>query len=156
MIQRIQSLYLLLTVILMGILCFIPLASFLSGGEVYKLFAWGIRATGPHPTVVVPSVYMGILLGLSILVPLVTIFLYKRRLIQIRLCIVEMVLLVGMELYVVFYLYKVWKTISVQASHQLVFSVVDLFPLISLVLVYLAFRAIARDEALVRSMDRIR
>ncbi len=41
------------------------------------------------------TVYLGILFVLSALLPLLTIFLYRRRLLQIRLCVVEMVFLVG-------------------------------------------------------------
>ena len=90
------------------------------------------------------------------LLPLVTIFLFKRRLVQIRLCAVELVLLVGagamMGIY--FYLCNRYFAESEFYSHTLKISLV--FPLVCLVFDLLALRAIFRDEKLVRSLDRIR
>lgn len=156
MIQRIQSLYLLLAALLMGALFFFPLANFLGGTEVYKLYAWGIRTTGENPQTIVPAVYMGILLSLAVLVPLVTIFLFKNRWLQIRLCIVEIILLVGMQIYVALYLYKSWAAISENTAHKMAFSLVDIFPLLSILFIYLAFRGIVKDAALIKSLNRIR
>lgn len=36
------------------------------------------------------------------------------------------------------------------------YSIINAFPLVAMVLSYLALRAIGKDEALIRSMDRIR
>ena len=38
---------------------------------------------------------MGVVLALACVLPFITIFLFKRRLLQIRLCVVEIVLLIG-------------------------------------------------------------
>ena len=133
MIQRIQTLYLLLVVVLTGLALWLPLADFTVG-----------------------AVYLGIVLAAACLLPLVTIFLFKRRLVQIRLCAVELVLLVGagamMGIY--FYLCNRYFAESEFYSHTLKISLV--FPLVCLVFDLLALRAIFRDEKLVRSLDRIR
>lgn len=98
----------------------------------------------------------GVVLVAACLVPLVTIFLFKRRLVQIRLCAVELVLLIGagamMGIY--FYLCNRYFADSEFYSHTLKISLV--FPLVCLVFDLLALRAIFRDEKLVRSLDRIR
>ena len=103
-----------------------------------------------------PTVYLGVVLVAACLVPLVTIFLFKRRLVQIRLCAVELVLLIGagamMGIY--FYLCNRYFADSEFYSHTLKISLV--FPLVCLVFDLLALRAIFRDEKLVRSLDRIR
>ena len=145
MIQRIQTLYLLLVVVLTGLALWLPLADFTVGADTCTLTAFGLKdAAG---ITLLPTVY---------LVPLVTIFLFKRRLVQIRLCAVELVLLIGagamMGIY--FYLCNRYFADSEFYSHTLKISLV--FPLVCLVFDLLALRAIFRDEKLVRSLDRIR
>ena len=41
------------------------------------------------------TLYMGILLALALVLPLATIFLFKRRMLQFRLGVVEMILLLA-------------------------------------------------------------
>ena len=143
MIQRIQTLYLLLVVVLTGLALWLPLVDFTVGADTCTLTAFGLKdAAG---ITLLPTVY-----------PLVTIFLFKRRLVQIRLCAVELVLLIGagamMGIY--FYLCNRYFADSEFYSHTLKISLV--FPLVCLVFDLLALRAIFRDEKLVRSLDRIR
>ena len=152
MIQRIQTLYLLLVVVLTGLALWLPLVDFPVGAETCTAF--GLKdAAG---ITLLPTVYLGVVLVAACLVPLVTIFLFKRRLVQIRLCAVELVLLVGagamMGIY--FYLCNRYFAESEFYSHTLKISLV--FPLVCLVFDLLALRAIFRDEKLVRSLDRIR
>ena len=156
MIQRIQSVYLLIAAILTALTCFLPLAEFMWGGEVFSLYAWGVRSAEGAQEPVFNMVYMGVLCVISTLLPLVTIFCYKRRWVQIRFCIAEMVLLAGVCAYVVIYLLRTHATLKIDGSSNLVMSAVDIFPLIALFFTYLAFRAIAKDEAMIRSLDRLR
>ena len=113
---------------------------------------FAVEAPAFEPAMVVRVV----LLALACALPLVTIFLFKRRLVQIRLCAVELVLLIGagamMGIY--FYLCNRYFADSEFYSHTLKISLV--FPLVCLVFDLLALRAIFRDEKLVRSLDRIR
>ncbi len=151
MIQRIQTLYLFVVFLLMGAMCLFPLANFIRETEMFRLTAWGVRTVGEYPVYEPRLIYMSILLGLSTLLPLVTIFLYKKRLVQIRLCFMEIVFLVGMQVYAVIYLYRCYLI-----SDKIVFSLVDIFPLLGIVLTWVALRKIIKDEALVRSLNRIR
>ena len=154
MIQRIQTLYLLIIAALMAVTLFSGLAWFAGDAGEFGLFAFGLKTAGGE--VVQSTVYMGVLLALACALPLVTIFLFKRRLVQIRLCAVELVLLIGagamMGIY--FYLCNRYFADSEFYSHTLKISLV--FPLVCLVFDLLALRAIFRDEKLVRSLDRIR
>ena len=152
MIQRIQTLYLFLVAVLTALLCFLPFVEFLKEGEVYEQTVWGIRSANEAAETVVPTTPMGILAMLCTGLPLVTIFLYKKRLLQIRMCIVEIVLLVGLSAYMILFLVRTGGEFSDRA----VFSIVDLFPLLGLVLTGLAIRGISKDIVLVRSLDRIR
>lgn len=84
MIQRIQTLYLLLVVVLTGLALWLPLVDFTVGADTCTLTAFGLKdAAG---ITLLPTVYLGVVLVAACLVPLVTIFLFKRRLVQIRIC----------------------------------------------------------------------
>ncbi|MBQ5924876.1 MAG: DUF4293 domain-containing protein, partial [Alistipes sp.] len=92
MIQRIQSLYLLLAVALMSVTLFAPIATFVvDSGEVFNLTAFSLKSELQSQS----ALWMGILLSLATVLPLVTIFFFKNRMLQVRLCAVEIVLLLG-------------------------------------------------------------
>ena len=152
MIQRIQTLYLLAVAALMGVATFTPLAYFIAGNEEYFLRAFSLKsATTSHSTI-----YMGIIVALAAIIPFVNIFLYKKRLLQIRLCAVELVLLIGSVVFMTIYYYLGQRVFSDIAFHTQGFRIAIIFPLISLILDYLAMRAIFHDEMLVKSLNRIR
>ena len=152
MIQRIQTLYLLAVAALMAAAVFTPLAYFAAGVEEYKLFAFALKST----TAEYSTIYMGVIVALAAIVPLVNIFLFMNRLLQIRLCAVELVLLVGSAVFMALYYF-----LSNRMFSQLEFSahgmhIAIIFPIIAIILDYLALRAIFKDEMLVKSLDRIR
>lgn len=151
MIQRIQSLYLSIVVVLTGLAFWLPLARFTTGADTYSLTAMGLR--GADGTIVQSTVYLTILQAACCLLPLVTLFLYKHRLLQIRLAAAELVLLLGAAgMTTIYYL----NDGGFPADTFRGFGIAFVFPIVSLVFIYLAIRAIGRDERLVRSLDRIR
>lgn len=99
---------------------------------------------------------MGTVLALACALPLVTIFLFRRRLLQIRLCVVEIVLLLGCVAMEGVYYFLSWRVFSDLAFHTQGFKPAIALPLDRLLFAYLAARAIFRDELLVRAADRIR
>lgn len=156
MIQRIQSLYLLLLTGVLVILYFMPFARFIGGTEEYFINVFGIYATTPVTQLVVPTIQMLTVLVLSTLLPFVTIFLYRRRRLQIRLCIVEMVLLLGLQVFIGYYMFRTGSVMSALANFSKEYSIAAVIPLVGIILAYLAYRGVIRDEALLRSADRIR
>lgn len=154
MIQRIQTLYLLAVAAMMITAIFTPLANFMAGAEEYNLFAFALKgAELSHSTI-----YMGIIIVLSAIIPIVTIFSYKKRLLQIRLCAVEIVLLLGSLIFMGIYYYlsnRIFSELGLQV-HITSIRIAVIFPIVSLILTYMASRAIFKDEMLVRSLDRIR
>ncbi len=152
MIQRIQSLYLLIVAGLMTTSLFLPLAHYVSGLSEYELFAFSLKGADYAQ----PTPYLGFMLLLTAIVPLVTIFLYKKRLLQIRLCAVNIVLLLGTLIFIAIYYYLGSRFFAEFSYEVRGFDIAAIFPLLSLVLTYLAARAIFKDEMLVRSLDRIR
>ena len=161
MIQRIQTIYLLLATILMGMTLITPLATITYSGEFIEeqtvlLKAFSVSGLEGELNTQIP-LYLGILLSLPTLLPIITIFLFKKRMIQIRLCISEIVLLVGALAFISIYCYRLYDILS-QTYSKMSFSpdMAAFMPLVAILFVGLAIRGIARDEALVRSLDRIR
>ena len=156
MIQRIQTLYLLLATALMSLTLFLPLATIWTGTEdiVVKAFSVDVKSFSfalPLP------LYMGIILSITTLLPFVTIFLFKRRMAQIRLCVSEIVLLIGSAAFIALYCYRLCDILS-ELTNNLIFTLgfAALMPVVAIIFIVLAMRGVARDEALVRSLDRIR
>ena len=152
MIQRIQTLYLLLAAAMMSLTLFLPLATIVYGGNELILKAFtlngleGIEGTLP--------VYLGAFLAVTTALLLVIIFLYKKRMAQIRLCVSAIVLLFCSAALIGLYCYRLCDILVGDLVFTLGFA--SLMPLVAIIPVALAIRGIARDEALVRSLDRIR
>ena len=89
------------------------------------------------------------------ILPLVNIFLFKKRQLQVRLCGIEGVLLLGVIVFIVIYYFLAERFLGAAVSSQ-VFGWASPMPIVSVILTLLAGRAIYKDEVLVRSLDRIR
>lgn len=154
MIQRIQTIYLLVAAALMAVTLFVPLAWFASDAGEFRLYAFALENGAGEA--VQSTLYMGVLSTLACALPLLTIFLYKRRMLQIRLCVVEMVLLAGAVAMEAVYYFLSWRVFSDMTFHTQGFRPAIALPLVCLLFAYLAARAIFRDELMVRAADRIR
>ena len=152
MIQRIQSLYLLVAAALMSLTLFMPIATFVVDGNTYELSAFALSCGDMSES----TLWMGVMLVMATLLPLVVIFLFKRRTLQVRLCAVEIVLLLGSLVMIGLYYWLTSRLFeNLVVEHRQVGWGAPM-PLVSLVLTALASRAIFKDEVLVRSLDRIR
>ena len=150
MIQRIQTLHLLIVTALMAVTLFAPLAWFAGDAGEFRLYAFSLQTSAGEA--VQSTVYMGVVLALACVLPFITIFLFKRRLLQIRLCVVEIVLLIGSAAYY----FLSWRVFSELSFHTQGFRPAIALPLVCLLFAYLAARAVFRDELMVRAADRIR
>ncbi|MFI3289978.1 MAG: DUF4293 domain-containing protein [Rikenellaceae bacterium] len=155
MIQRIQSLYLLIVGALAIVATLMPLLYFsTTTGELFDLYASGLCTADGVP--LQGSIYMLILSIASSALPIGTIFLYNNRMLQVRLCAIECVLLIGNYAMIGAYFFlscRAFEEIGIASKgfHPALFA-----PLAAIVFCYLAGRAIFGDELLVRSVDRIR
>ncbi len=148
MIQRIQSVYLVVVVVLWTVMLFTPMEMQYDG----QSFGWNYETIFWEDGKVLEGNYL--LTALEVIIPLmalITVFLYKNRPLQIRLIIINIVLMLGFYPLLAMYLYM-----ASQLAMYFVFKIIVLFPLISAILSYLAIRAIKKDEALVRAVNRIR
>lgn len=152
MIQRIQSLYLLLAAALMSLTLFMPIATFVVDGQTYELTAFSLTCGEISQS----TIWLGIILAIATALPLITIFLFKKRTLQIRLCAVEVVLLIGSLVLVALYYWLTSRLFEGLVIDHRQFGWAAPMPIVALVLSYLASRAIFKDEVLVRSLDRIR
>ncbi len=91
-----------------------------------------------------------ILIGIIALLHLVALFLYKKRILQIRILAFTIILMLGLFGLFFYFTYASFEEVKVA------FKVAVALPLASVILDWLAIRAIGKDEALVRSLDRIR
>lgn len=150
MIQRIQTLYLLLVVILGTLLCFFSPIQFLMPQATEYI---SLHALDKWPLAVISMAIP--------LLALVTIFLFKRRLLQARLNVMNVILCLGyyaiLALYVA-YVVKGYEPIAEQtlAGAEWYLNLWAAIPLVNIVLTMMATRRILKDEALVRAADRLR
>lgn len=150
MLQRIQSVYLILAAAAMLISVTLPLASFYFNTEEVLFEAMGIYLNGE----LTDSTWGLFVIGLmSSIAALITIFLYKNRILQIRLSIFNIVLMIGFYLYLGFIMYKVYPVENLDFS-KVGFGAI--MPIVSIILTILAIRKIGADEALIRSLNRLR
>lgn len=150
MLQRIQSVYLAGVVISQVLMCFLPLASVpgitLSAMSVTDSSGQELKTTIP----------LTVALLLPSLSALITLFLYRNRKLQLKLCRLNIVLF-SLIIVVVLYYAASLKTLTENPAETLViYENGALLPAIGVVFSWLAGCAIRRDEELVQSSDRLR
>lgn len=150
MIQRIQTVYLLLIVALGIALIWLPVLQLVTPEEASELHVWELSAIGGAPL----QGLWGLLVTTALipLLALVDIFLYKKRLLQARLNIFLALLCQGYYGVLAIYIWQAKLALGVD-WHILPWAS---FPLVCFVLTLMATRRILKDEALVRAADRIR
>jgi hypothetical protein len=156
MIQRKQSIFLLVVAVLMSWALIRPYAQLvLEDGTSLTFYGLGIekQATDIQPEYIKYTVSLFLLILLTGSVNLINIFLFNRRIVQIRLCIVSAVLLILITLTMLFH-YTMAKYSYDYTRNA--YRLAAIFPIIGIIMNFLAFRGIHQDEALVKSYDRIR
>lgn len=150
--QRIQTVYMAVVAILFGVMLTTPIVGFSDASANYVLNYAGVVSVGNEPTLVLNTMFLTVVELIIALVALVSIFLYKKRMLQVRLSIFNTILMIGYYFLLAMYIYIVTSNTEMQFSLRLPI----VFPLIGAILTYLAIRAIGKDEALIRSLNRIR
>ncbi|MFP4469054.1 MAG: DUF4293 domain-containing protein [Bacteroidales bacterium] len=162
MLQRIQTVFMFLAIVMGVLTFFFPIATYFSETVYFQYFLYEIRNLSPDPFNEMGVVSGGIsdwfvlplaLLQVVILALIfITIFRYRKRLLQIRLNYLTIflnVLLVGGIFYA--------STMLEQESQTRPdYGLGGIFPLITIILIFLANNYIRKDERLIRSADRLR
>ncbi len=152
MIQRIQTVYLLAVVVLLIICMCSPVAAYTgSDGSISPFTNLGIDVANVGRETSCWGMFA--ILLLSTLVAAATIFLFKNRILQIRMTIFNIILLIGY--YATFIAFIIaYNGRLPESTFQL--RIAACLPFIAIVLNYLAIRAIGKDEVMVKAADRLR
>jgi hypothetical protein len=147
MIQRIQTIYIFLSAVITAFLLKLDFAELAVNGELYVFNAKGFIS---GEQVLFNGLPILGFIGLITLLHLIVIFLYKKRILQIRILGFTLILLLGLVGVMLYFLYAAYD------NAEVVFKIPMVFPVIAVILDYLAIRSIGKDEALIRSLNRIR
>ena len=154
MIQRIQTVYLLVIAAINTVMLFMPLAIVQLDNVFYSYDASGLNTLTTPSELAYPTWALMALPVLVAIIALISTFLYKKRMLQIRCCIFNAMLLIGFYGLFAFFLWKMSESSGI--FHFANVRLALAFPLICLILDYLAIRNIGADETLVRSLNRLR
>ncbi len=145
MIQRIQSLFLLLAAISIGALYNFP-------------FATSNKASGTfladQSYDLLDSNFLLVFAGLSIILSLAALFTFKNRGLQIKLSTFNIISIILFILLIIFLFYQ--EFIGIQSDAQVEDGFGIYLPILGLVFAILARKFIKKDEKIVKSMDRLR
>lgn len=156
MIQRKQTIYLLLAVIASGLMFLFPIADFIGAKDSIVLYVQKVVSLVPdnaYPNslnFVLPMLAANIFV---IIFSLVAIFLFKNRKRQMH--IIRLNILVEVMLIAIFFLYYN-GVLETQSGGVVSYKLGVFMPLVALVFLVLANRGVMQDERLIRSADRLR
>ncbi len=149
MIQRIQSLFLLLAAI--------------AGGVMGSFDLWKATLTrGATPVVetfnATSSYLIFTVLMVSTILSFVCIFLYKKRKLQFRLTVLNMLLAIGILVLIYFGVQNTANALVAGGATNLRanYLLPAFLPVVMVVCLFLAARGIYKDEKLIKSLDRLR
>jgi hypothetical protein len=158
MIQRIQTVYLLLALVAILAMFYFPLASFI-GGDVDQLvyYIYAVKSEIPDSNPEIPGYFtypILVIAALTFLASFAAIFRFKNRRAQmqlVRVGIVMILVMIG-----VFFFYSAPLLEEASGVDYAEYEIGSYMPLIAFVFLILAYRGIAADEKLIRSADRLR
>lgn len=160
MLQRVQTIYMLASVIALLTMHFFWLASFAMPEATFELNSMGLVCTSPGFETDQMNWLIFPLLVLMMAIPLVTIFLYKNRKLQLRLLIFATVL---NALYYGVYFWQVSVysdqifALSVSKTLDETNNIIMLaMPLLSIFCNIMAMRGVIYDIALIKGLERLR
>lgn len=157
MIQRIQTVYLILVAVLMTLAAVLPVAEYFDAAKniVYQLDMRGFVQLNPDGTFLsaISTNPVTFIFGIILVVTIMTIFKYKNRKQQFRLCTINFLLIL---IYTIVLAVVIFVGKNKLVGTELTLKIPAVFSIVALILNYLAMRGIAKDENLVKSMDRLR
>jgi peptidoglycan/LPS O-acetylase OafA/YrhL len=141
MIQRIQSIWLLLTAVVTGLLFKVPVYGGKLGNETTREMLIG------------QNYLLMIVAAVLVIIPAVAIFFFKNRSTQKKLIWVSILLQI---VFVVLVWMEATTFSDVQQFVQESYQLGAILPIVAIIFLILAYRGISHDEKLIRSADRLR
>ena len=159
MIQRLQSLFLLAVALCLTATLFVPIWEKMDtengSGVILEAFYSEIHTNDNNVTrEILPTAALGILALVGIGVALFGIIKYRNRLTQMKLGALNSLVIAVFLGLAVYFTFRMEKMVSFE--HEGTYGLGMYLPAIALIFNLLANRFIRKDEALVRSVDRIR
>ncbi len=153
MIQRVQTIYIALAVIFTAIFSFTTIAT-ISSNEVIYLLSTGSVTNLKNPEIPsqINTYFFSLICGFVTGLLLTTIASYKKRVLQMRITIVSVILNLGIMVFA----YFLALSIATKINGTISYSITAIFPLISVVFLVLAYISIKKDNDLIKSLNRIR
>jgi len=136
--QRIQTLYLAISVVLLFILCFSDLYTVLDADGMQYVTYWQFQKP-----------YFGILLGVLLAMTVLALVTFKVRILQMRLATLSGLVALGMTGWLAYYYFTMPKDV-------VTFKWTIIFPLIVAICNFLAARGCFQDQLMVESAYRVR
>ena len=157
MIQRIQTVFLIVVLLLGVLFSFFPILEFIGYENSYVMNAYKTVEITNATNVISKNMGVGVLQGLIVLVALCIIFLYKKRQLQLKLAKLNILLIALQIAAIVMYIDTVKSAIEPNANDVVVnFKIGAIIPVVTIILTYLAIHFIKKDDDLVRAADRLR
>jgi hypothetical protein len=159
MIQRVQSIYLLLAIIAVTLIFFIDLAYFEAGGSSYAMDLYSVEASDGGEEVATPAYWLwsSILVTVLDLVLIAALFLFKQRMKQLRLVHLSYLLEAGAIVLLTFSIdHSGAGLVEDPSALSTSYWIAWYMPVVAFAFSFLAARGIKKDEELVRSVDRLR
>jgi hypothetical protein len=154
MIQRIQTIFLLISSILSVAMIFFPLSEMqLANNELLKLYSVGVKNMDQAGQIIYYTLPLLFLLLVITIISTISIFFYKKRELQMKLCVYNILLMILLLGLMIFYYLSI-KHRFLLGFHS--FSIIAISPFVNIILTFQAFRAIRRDELLIKTYDRLR
>ncbi|WP_375559334.1 DUF4293 domain-containing protein [Bernardetia sp. OM2101] len=155
MIQRIQSIFLLMVSILMGLTIFLPIWGKADGANKIEMNSIEMIQTLAGDLVMEQTtIYLAIIAGLTAILAFWNIFNFKNRRFQMKIGLFCMLLISAFIVISVFITYQAQDIFSPEIGG--VFGVGFFLPVAAILFNWLSVRFIKKDEDMVRSADRLR
>lgn len=170
MIQRKQSVYLFLAAAILSVTYFLPLSAFIGETDSLVLYVYRVISLVPDSQVPLSPYFilpLFTLVSMVVLMSFLTIFLFKKR--RLQLLLVRFMLLLLLVYIGVFFFYYVDvlsnlsggipnypNGLTIPSTEIQIPTIVFIVPLVSAVFLFMASRGIISDEKLVRSTERLR
>lgn len=150
MIQRIQTVYILVATILATLMLFLPWVTYYSDATSLVFSVFGDDSTATK------SANMLVSIAVSIVLTAVSLFMYSNRKKQMKL--VRFAMIFNVLTFINFGVLHYINIDSITAEGELSMSygIAPALVLVNLVLLWLANKAIKKDDDLVKSVDRLR
>lgn len=153
--QRVQTLYLAIAIIINLVTFTLNIAEFQIEEQLHEFSIYGLLDKSGE-SLLYSTTTLSVINLLSVLISLVVIFMFKKRQLQIKLSQLNLFVQVILVAAIFFMLDAAASQFQLDTEIHLNYGMGILTSILPMVFIYLAIRAIKKDEALIRAADRIR